>query len=114
MNESADRADGPPPAADRPFVDGRERSSEELRREVAELDEEHRARVDEMRQEVGGTVEELASRLDVRARVAAGRDEAVAAVREQAGRVRPTVVATLGAALAVLLLVLRRRRRTSG
>lgn len=112
MSGSADRTGGAPDP-DRPFVDGREKSSEELRREVAELAEEHRARVDEMREEVGGTVEELTSRLDVPARVKAGTDEAVAAVRERAGRPGPGVTAVLGAALVVLLLLARRRRRGS-
>ena len=111
-------ADAPPLAADRPYVDGTAASPAELRAEVARLADEDRQHVDDLRDEVGDAVAELASRLDVKARVAEKRDDAVAAVSERAAvardtaRERPGVAAALvAAALVLLVLVLRRRGR---
>lgn len=96
-----DRTDGsaavPPPADDRPVVDGTAMSPEELRAEVAKLTDERRAHVDEQRERVGDTVEALAARLDGGAR--------------RAGRRLVTGVGAAVAAATVLLLVLARRRR---
>jgi hypothetical protein len=111
-------ADAPPLAADRPYVDGTAASPAELRAEVARLADEDRQHVDDLRDEVGDSVAELASRLDVKARVAEKRDDAVAAVSERAAvardtaRERPGVAAALvAAALVLLVFVLRRRGR---
>jgi ElaB/YqjD/DUF883 family membrane-anchored ribosome-binding protein len=122
-------ADGVPPLApDRPYVDGASASPEELRAEVERLSNEERQHVDDLREEVGDSVAALASRLDVKARMAGRKDEAVASVHQQVGRARtavagsaatakdtarqkPGVVAGVGAAVLVLLVVLLRRRR---
>jgi uncharacterized protein DUF3618 len=94
----------PPVAPDRPYVDGTAHTPAELRAEAAELADPERQAVDEAREQLAATVGELATRLDprTRARAAAGSLRAWAT--------RPPVLA--GAAAAVLLLVLRRARRS--
>jgi ElaB/YqjD/DUF883 family membrane-anchored ribosome-binding protein len=118
----------PPLAADRPYVDGTAVSAEELRAEVERLSDDDRQHVDDLREEVVDSVAELASRLDVKARIAERKDEAVATVHERVDRARtavtdgavtakdtarrkPGVVAGVAAAVLVLLAVLLRRRR---
>lgn len=115
-----------PVAPDRPVVDGRGKSSEELREEVDELDDDRLRHIDELRAELGDTVEELVARLDVPARVQAKKVETVAAAQQQMDRIYRIVVekteaarkilrdrpgAVAGATAAVLLLVVLRRRR---
>jgi Protein of unknown function (DUF3618) len=115
-----------PVAPDRPVVDGRGKSSEELREEVVELDDDRLRHIDELRAELGDTVEELVARLDVPARVQAKKVETVAAAQQQFDRMYRLVVekaeavrkimrdrpgAVTGAAALLLLVVLRRRRR---
>jgi MYXO-CTERM domain-containing protein len=118
----------PPLADDRPYVDGTAASAEELRAEVERLSNEDRQHVDDLREEVGDSLAELKARLDVKARVAERKDEAVAAVHRHVDRARhvavdrtasakdtaaekPGLVAGIAAALLVLLLVVLRRRR---
>jgi len=85
-----------------------------------------RAELEELREDLGVTVTELAHRADVPSRVRARRDDALArarAIGEQAKTVvaeqapavgaavaRPPVIA-VGAAVLLLLIVLRLRRR---
>jgi MYXO-CTERM domain-containing protein len=119
--------DAVPVAADRPVVDGRAMSPEELREEVEELRDERVVHIEALRAELGDTVEELASRFDVPARVQARKEEAVAAALQQVDelyrlvtdkvtevrrfvREKPGAAAGVAAAL-LLLIVLRRRRR---
>jgi transposase-like protein len=122
-------ANGVPPLADdRPYVDGSAVSAEELRAEVDRLSNEERQHVDDLREEVGDSVAALASRLDVKARVAERKDEAVATVHQKVDQARtvavdraaaakdtaaqkPGLVAGVAAALLVLLVVVLRRRR---
>ena len=122
-------ANGVPPLADdRPYVDGSAVSAEELRAEVDRLSNEERQHVDDLREEVGDAVAALASRLDVKARVAERKDEAVATVHQKVDQARtvavdraaaakdtaaqkPGLVAGVAAALLVLLVVVLRRRR---
>jgi hypothetical protein len=118
----------PPLAEDRPYVDGTAVSAEELRAEVERLSNEDRQHVDDLREEVGDSLAELAARFDVKARVAARKDEAVATVHQHVDRARhvaadravaakgaaaekPGLVAGVAAALLVLLVVVLRRRR---
>jgi ElaB/YqjD/DUF883 family membrane-anchored ribosome-binding protein len=118
----------PPLAADRPYVDGTAASPEELRAEVERLSNEERQHVDDLREEVGESIAALASRLDVKARVAERKDEAVSAAHQQVDRARsaaadsalaakdtarenPGLIAGAAAALLVLLVLLVRRRR---
>jgi MYXO-CTERM domain-containing protein len=115
-------------AADRPYVDGTASSPDELRAEVERLSNEDLQHVDDLREEVGASVAELASRLDVKARVAERKDDAVAAAHQQVDRARavaaesavaakdtarqnPGLVAGAAAALVVLFVLLLRRRR---
>jgi hypothetical protein len=127
-SDDVDPDAAPPLAADRPFVDGTAASPEELRAEVERLSNEERQHVDDLREEVGDSLAELASRFDVKSRVAGRKDQAVATAHQQADRARtavtesavaakntarqnPGVLAGLGAAvLLVLVIVLRRRR----
>jgi transposase-like protein len=126
--DETDPDDAPPLAPDRPFVDGTAASPEELRAEVRRLSNDERQHVDDLREEVGESVAALASRFDVKARVAEKRDDAVATVQQQVGRVRsaaaegavvakdtarqqPGVLAAVAAALLVLLVIVLRRRR---
>jgi len=115
-----------PVAPDRPVVDGRTMSPEELREEVEELRDERVVHIEELRAELGDTVEELALRFDVPARVQARKDETVAAALQQVDQlyrlvtdkvaevrrfVRERPGAAAGAATALLLLIVLRRRR---
>jgi hypothetical protein len=117
-----------PLADDRPYVDGRAVSADELRAEVERLSNEERQHVDDVREEVADSVAALASKLDVKARVAERKDEAVATVHQKVDQARsvatdravaaretaaqkPGLVAGLAAALLVLLVVVLRRRR---
>jgi transposase-like protein len=126
--DETDPDDAPPLAADRPYVDGATATPEELRAEVRRLSDEDRQHVDDLREEVGESVAALASRLDVKARVAEKRADAVSTVQQQVGRVRtaaaegavvakdtarqqPGVLAAVAAALLVLLVIVLRRRR---
>src|SRR3954451_13436006 len=126
--DGTDSDDAPPLAADRPYVDGASASPEELRAEVDRLSNEERQHVDDLREEVGDSVAALASRLDVKARVAERKDEAVATVHQKVDQARtvavdraaaakdtaaqkPGLVAGVAAALLVLLVVVLRRRR---
>ncbi len=127
-----DGADSPPmdaPTTDRPYVDGRAASPEQLRAEVDRLSFEERQHVDELREEVGESIAALAARLDVKSRVVERRDDAVAAVQQKVDRARvaavdgastakdtvrerPGVIAgAVGALLALLVVVIVRRRR---
>jgi ElaB/YqjD/DUF883 family membrane-anchored ribosome-binding protein len=127
-SDETDPDEVPPLAADRPYVDGTAVSAEELRAEVERLSDDDRQHVDDLREEVVDSVAELASRLDVKARIAERKDEAVATVHERVDRARtavtdgavtakdtarrkPGVVAGVAAAVLVLLAVLLRRRR---
>ncbi len=124
--------DAPPidvPTTDRPYVDGRAASPEQLRAEVGRLSFEERQHVDDLREEVGESIAALAARLDVKSRVAERRDDAVAAVQQKVDRARvaavdgastakdtvrerPGVIAgAVGALLALLVVVIVRRRR---
>jgi ElaB/YqjD/DUF883 family membrane-anchored ribosome-binding protein len=118
--------DAVPVAPDRPVVDGRRLSSEELREEVEELRDERVVHIEELRAELGDTVEELASRFDVPARVQARKDETVAAAQQQFDHlyrlvtdkvaevrrfVREKPGAAAGVAAGLLLLIMLRRRR---
>ena len=95
---------------------------------VDRLSNEERQHVDDLREEVGDAVAALASRLDVKARVAERKDEAVATVHQKVDQARtvavdraaaakdtaaqkPGLVAGVAAALLVLLVVVLRRRR---
>ena len=82
----------PPLADDRPYVDGTAVSAEELRAEVERLSNEDRQHVDDLREEVGDSLAELKARLDVKARVAERKDEAVAAVHQHVDRARHVAV----------------------
>ncbi|WP_219418833.1 DUF3618 domain-containing protein [Pseudonocardia nigra] len=120
---SADRAatddTTAPLAPERPVVDGRAKTPEELRADVDELgdelDDERRQHIEELRAEVGETVEQLAARLDAPARVAAAKDEVVATVQDRAvglkDRVRERPAPIAGVAVLLLLLLALRRRR---
>jgi hypothetical protein len=124
--ESVGARDAPPLAPDRPVVDTGATPPEEIRAEVADLDDERVQHIEELRADVAATVDELAARLDVPARVAAGKDEAVTAVRYRVQRARSVTDTTLtglrdtlrerpalvAAAAALLVLVLGGRRRT--
>jgi MYXO-CTERM domain-containing protein len=118
--------DAVPVAPDRPVVDGRTLSPEELREEVEELRDERVVHIEELRAELGDTVEELASRFDVPARVQARKEETVAAALQQVDQLYRLVTdkvaevrrfvqekpgAAAGAAAALLLLIVLRRRR---
>lgn len=122
------QGDAVPVAPDRPVVDGRTISPEELREEVDELSDARVAHIEELRAELGDTVEELVSRFDVSARVRARKDETVAAALEQVDqlyrlvsdkvaqvrrsvREKPGAVAGAAAALLVLIVLRRRRRK---
>src|SRR3954470_14354369 len=85
--------DAVPVAPDRPVVDGRTMSPEELREEVEELRDERVVHIEELRAELGDTVEELASRFDVSARVQARKDETVAAALKQVDQLYRIVTA---------------------
>src|ERR687893_349201 len=92
-------ANGVPPLADdRPYVDGSAASAEELRAEVDRLSNEERQHVDDLREEVGDSVAALASRLDVKARVAERKDEAVATVHQKGDQARALAGGPAGAA----------------
>lgn len=98
-------------APSRPFVDGTTRSPAELRAEAAALagaagTQDARQHVEDVRAEIGETLGELASRADVRARLGARRDTAVAVVRA-----RPVRSAAAAVALGALLVARRVRRR---
>jgi ElaB/YqjD/DUF883 family membrane-anchored ribosome-binding protein len=125
---AADPDEAPPLAADRPFVDGTAVSPEELRAEVERLSNEDLQHVADLREEVSDSVAELASRLDVKARMAEKRDDALATVHQQVDRARtvvaeravvakdtarqkPGMAAAVAAAVLVLLLIVARRRR---
>lgn len=129
-DDDAEPAAAVPVAADRPFVDGTEKSPEEIRAEVEVLSEERLQDVEELRADLGDTVEELAARLDVPARVRTTRDETVATVQQQGDRARraladkaavvgstarerPGVLAGAAAVVVLVLVVLRRRRSVS-
>ncbi len=103
--------DVPPVSPDRPFVDATDRSPDDLRAELEQLDnpglDDAEANVREAREELRATVSELAERLDVPAHARRGATQA-----------RDTVVATArthirliaaGAGVLLLALVLRRR-----
>jgi len=126
--DGPDPAAAPPLAADRPYVDGTTASPEELRAEVERLSNEDRQHVDDLREEVGDSLAELASRFDVKARVAERKDVAVASMHQRADRTRtavtesavaaketarqnPGVLAGIGAALLLVLVIVLRRRR---
>jgi ElaB/YqjD/DUF883 family membrane-anchored ribosome-binding protein len=126
--ERRDPDAAPPLAADRPYVDATAVSPEELRAEVERLSNEEQQHVDDLREEVGDSIAELASRLDVRARVAEKKDDAVATVHQKIERTRaavaggagvardtarqkPEVLAGVAVGLLLLLVIVLRRRR---
>ncbi len=126
----------PPPAADRPVVDGTQKTSEQLRAEMQQLLEEDRLR-EELTHDSGETVDRTGSRgggSEPRqptgappAGARAGRDDAVAAVVHQVDRVRaavpervstvqtavrqqPGLLAAVAGVLVLILLIARRLR----
>lgn len=103
--------DVPPLSPDRPYVDAADRSPEDLRAELEQLDDpgldDAEASVREAREELRATVSELAERLDVPANARRGaaraQDTIVAAARAHARLI------AAGAGVVLLALVLRRR-----
>jgi hypothetical protein len=105
-SQDSDGADVPQPmplAADRPVVDGTQKTSEQLRAELEQMLAEDRKRAEEASVRAGQTVGELASRTGVSrsgagtdpvARLRAGKDEAVALVQHGVERARTAVPET--------------------
>jgi Protein of unknown function (DUF3618) len=103
--------DVPPVSPDRPYVDATDRTPEDLRAEIEQLNDpgldDAEANVRRAREELRATVSELAERLDVPAHARRGaaraRDAAVAAARAHARLI------AAGTGVLLLALVVRRR-----
>ncbi|HVH24695.1 MAG TPA: hypothetical protein VNA11_19790 [Pseudonocardia sp.] len=102
-SDGADVSPSMPLAADRPVVDGTQKTSEQLRAELEQMLAEDRKRTEEASVRAEQTVGELASRkglsrttagADPVARLRAGKDEAVARVQHGVERARTAVPET--------------------